>query len=86
MKYQLYPLTHRDLARRVVEELETREAEVVRRYYGLDGVPMTLTDIGKSWGVSREWVRQVKDQALAKLRRSARGKQLRPHAQDMEEI
>lgn len=49
--------------------LPEREAEVIRRYYGLDGTePMTLTRIGQALGVSRERVSALRDRALRRLR------------------
>ena len=52
-------------------QLRPRELRVVRLYFGLDdGEPMTLDAIGTLLGVTRERVRQIKDRALSKLRRS----------------
>jgi RNA polymerase primary sigma factor len=54
-----------------MEVLRGREKEVVTMYFGLDGdEPRTLEDIGKRYGVTRERVRQIKDRALSRLRRS----------------
>jgi RNA polymerase primary sigma factor len=58
----------RDL-RRVLENLTDREREILTRYYGLDGEePMTLEAIGGVLGYTRERIRQVKEQAIEKLR------------------
>jgi RNA polymerase primary sigma factor len=52
-------------------ELRGREATVVRLYFGFDGGdPMTLESIGQRLGVTRERVRQIKDRALSRLRKS----------------
>jgi RNA polymerase primary sigma factor len=52
-------------------ELRGREAMVVRLYFGFDGGdPMTLESIGRKLGVTRERVRQIKDRALSRLRKS----------------
>ena len=52
-------------------ELRRREATVVRLYFGFDGrEPMTLESIGKRLGVTRERVRQIKERALSRLRKS----------------
>ncbi|HWH52048.1 MAG TPA: RNA polymerase sigma factor RpoD/SigA [Gemmatimonadaceae bacterium] len=52
-------------------QLRPRELRVVRLYFGLDdGEPMTLDAIGTLLGVTRERVRQIKDRALSRLRRS----------------
>jgi RNA polymerase primary sigma factor len=51
--------------------LRGREATVVRLYFGFDGGdPMTLESIGRRLGVTRERVRQIKDRALSRLRKS----------------
>ena len=44
---------------------------VLRLYFGFDGTdPLTLEDIGTLLGVTRERVRQIKEKALSRLRRS----------------
>ncbi|GII91089.1 sigma-70 family RNA polymerase sigma factor [Sinosporangium siamense] len=49
--------------------LPARDADVVRRRVGIvDGVPQTLEDIGQSYGISRERVRQLEKRALGELR------------------
>ena len=51
--------------------LRPRELRVLRRYFGLDHKdPMTLEEIAEGLGVTRERVRQIKDNALRKIRRS----------------
>ena len=53
----------------VMDLLAPRERRVLVMYYGLDGnEPMTLKQIGKVFGVSRERVRQLRERALARLR------------------
>jgi RNA polymerase sigma factor (sigma-70 family) len=48
--------------------LTEREKEVVVRRFGLDdGDPDTLEEIGESWGVTRERIRQIESQALRRL-------------------
>jgi len=55
--------------RRVVASLPERERQVLELRYGLGGdEPMTLEDIGRAFGVTRERVRQVESRALAKLK------------------
>lgn len=51
--------------------LEPRAAFVVRRYYGIgDGEPATLGQIGAVLGVTKERVRQLRDEGLDELRES----------------
>jgi len=53
---------------RLLDEIDEREAEILRLRYGLDGDgPMTLKNIGKKIGLTRERVRQIEKEALDKL-------------------
>lgn len=48
--------------------LKDREKDVIIRRYGLNGeAPMTLEDIGKIYGITRERVRQIESKAMRKL-------------------
>ena len=50
--------------------LPPKEKLVVRSHFGLNGQQKrTLAEIGKKLGVSREYVRQIKEKALKKLRK-----------------
>lgn len=67
-----------DVLRHGLLRLPEREAEVVRRYYGLDGAePATLAEIGSALGVSRERAGVIRERALARLRTGAAGRDLR---------
>ncbi len=73
-------LRHKDI-REALEVLDRREADIVRRHYGLTGVkPESLQSIGRHYGVTRERVRQLRDRALWKLRTSDRANQLSEYA------
>lgn len=65
-------VSHRAETQRIREllgSLDEREAAIVRMRYGLDGKePMTLKEIGKSIGLTRERVRQIEADTLKKLR------------------
>jgi RNA polymerase primary sigma factor len=59
---------------RQLETMDTREATVLRMRFGLDGhEPRTLKEIGESLGLTRERVRQIETEALAKLAVSLEG-------------
>ncbi len=59
--------------------LNTREQEVLRLRYGLEGgAPMTLDEIGRRYSVSRERIRQIEIKALRKLRVPDRRRALEP--------
>jgi RNA polymerase primary sigma factor len=63
-------LVLRDELEKVMEKLTERERVVLRLRFGMeDGRPHTLEEIGEALGVSRERVRQIEKEALAKLRR-----------------
>jgi RNA polymerase sigma factor (sigma-70 family) len=52
----------------LLNEIEPREAEVLRLHYGLIGCkPMTLKQIGNKLGLTRERIRQIQRSALTKL-------------------
>ena len=52
----------------MLNELDDRSADIVRRRYGLvDGRPNRLSEIGEHWGISAERVRQIERNAMAKL-------------------
>jgi RNA polymerase nonessential primary-like sigma factor len=70
-----------DDLRRVLATLEDREQKVIRLRYGLDdGQPHTLDQIGKRFGLSRERVRQIEREVMAKLRHGDRAERLRAYA------
>jgi RNA polymerase sigma factor (sigma-70 family) len=55
-------------ALRLLNEIDPREADVLRLHYGLDGKkPMSLKEIGKKLGLTRERIRQIRRDALTNL-------------------
>lgn len=73
-------LRHSDV-RTVLASLEVREQEVIALRYGLDdGVPRTLDQIGRKFGLSRERVRQIEREVMSKLRDGERAAKLREYA------
>jgi len=55
----------------LLDQVDVREAKILKLRYGLDGRdPMTLKEIGAEIGLTRERVRQIEHEALAKLRDS----------------
>lgn len=60
---------------RVLETLTPREADVVRLYFGLDAQhPMSLEEIGETFDLTRERVRQIKEKAIRRLKHTSRSK------------
>lgn len=57
------------LVREVMTTLTGRESEVMALRFGLeDGTPRTLEEVGEHFGLTRERIRQIQEQALGKLR------------------
>jgi len=55
-------------ALRLLDELDPRAAEVLRLHYGLGGRrPLTLKEIGKKMGLTRERIRQIRRDSLTSL-------------------
>ncbi len=53
---------------RLLDKIDPREANILRLHYGLDGnKPMTLKEIGRELGLTRERIRQLRRDALTKL-------------------
>jgi RNA polymerase primary sigma factor len=64
----------------VLRSLTPREAEVLRRRFGMgDGTEHTLEEVGKAFNVTRERIRQIESKALRKLRHPTRAKMLKPY-------
>lgn len=62
----------------VLSGLSEREAQVIRLRFGIeDGYAHTLDQIGRTFGVSRERIRQIEERALNKLRHPVRVRKLR---------
>jgi len=62
----------------VVKKLPTRLRRLIRLAYGLDGQGgHSLAEIGRGWGISRERVRQLRNNALVLLRLPALSMRLR---------
>jgi RNA polymerase primary sigma factor len=59
-----------DALREALKSLDTRERRVLELRYGLDGErPRTLDELGRAFKVTRERIRQIESQSLAKLER-----------------
>ncbi|MBL3687008.1 RNA polymerase sigma factor [Leucobacter zeae] len=64
----------------LLDSLSEREAGVIRMRFGLgDGMPKTLDQIGDTFGVTRERIRQIESKTMAKLRHPSRSQQLRDY-------
>jgi len=65
---------------RALETLTPREADVIRLYFGLAGQhSMTLEEIGVTFVLTRELVRQIKEKAIRRLKHTSRSKILKTY-------
>ena len=64
----------------VLSTLSDREARVLKLRFGLEGnKQMTLEEVGRVFGVTRERIRQIEAKALRKLRHPSRSKKLKDY-------
>lgn len=52
--------------------LSQRERQIIELYFGLNGTPLTLEEIGDDYGLTKERIRQIKEKALRKLRNKSK--------------
>ena len=67
-----------DKIHQMLNTLSPKEERILRMRFGLgDETPHTLEEVGQTFGVSRERIRQIEAQALRKLKHPTRSDQLR---------
>ena len=65
---------------RALETLTPREADVIKLYFGLGNHHrMTLEEIGETFDLTRERVRQIKEKAIRRLKHTSRSKILKTY-------
>jgi RNA polymerase primary sigma factor len=65
---------------RSLQTLTSREADVIRLYFGLGGEhPLTLEEIGERFDLTRERVRQIKEKAIRRLKHTSRSRILKSY-------
>ncbi len=63
---------------KILRDLTSREAEIIRLYFGLEEEnSLTLEEIGERFNITRERVRQIKEKAIKRLRHSSRSNMLK---------
>ncbi|MFT7698622.1 MAG: RNA polymerase primary sigma factor, partial [Candidatus Krumholzibacteriia bacterium] len=68
---------------RMLGDLKTREAKVLKLYYGLGSdEEMTLEEIGQIMGLTRERIRQIKEEAFDKIRSSKTFKYMHDYSEE----
>src|ERR1051326_1856873 len=74
----------KDQTAQVLRTLTPREEKVIKMRFGLeDGSEHTLEEVGQSFAVTRERIRQIEAKALRKLRHPSRSRQLRAFLADV---
>ena len=53
---------------RALSQLQEREREILKMFFGIGGQEMTLEEIGEKFDLTRERVRQIKEKAIRKLK------------------
>ena len=62
----------------VLDTLSDREKDILIKRFGLeDGKPKTLEEVGMTYNLTKERIRQIENKALMKLRHPSRAKMLR---------
>ena len=70
----------------VLRTLSAREEKIIRMRFGIeDGSERTLEEVGQSFGVTRERIRQIEAKALRKLRHPSRSGKLKAFFNDVGE-
>jgi len=78
VEYQIIKNSIEQQIREALNELDEREATVLKLRFGIDcDEPMTLQEIGERLGLTRERIRQIENKAMNKLAKSQKLKQLR---------
>lgn len=73
----------REAVRAILNELAPREQEVMRMRFGLDGQDgATLEEVGQTFNITRERVRQIEVRTLFRLRHVANSRLLRQYVDD----
>jgi RNA polymerase primary sigma factor len=74
----------KEMTERVLNMLTPREERIIKMRFGLeDGTERTLEEVGKTFGLTRERIRQIEAKALRKLRQPSRSGQLRGFLADV---
>ncbi|WP_435134892.1 sigma-70 family RNA polymerase sigma factor [Formosa sp. A9] len=65
---------------RALDTLSTRESDVIKLFFGLSNeAPMSLDEIGETFDLTRERVRQIKEKGIRRLRHSSKNKILKTY-------
>ena len=62
---------HKEIVSELMEGLDDRDQRIIKNFFGFNGEEMNLVEIGRSEGVTRERIRQLRNKALEKMRSKA---------------
>jgi RNA polymerase primary sigma factor len=77
-----FGLINESLSREISRALATlteRERDIIRYFFGIGCQEMTLEEIGETFSLTRERVRQIKEKAIRRLRHTSRSKLLKSY-------
>ena len=70
----------------LIDELDPREAEIIRLRFGLGGEkPLTLEEVGEKFGITRERVRQLQNMALTRMRKALLARERQRSQEEIQE-
>ncbi len=65
--------------KRALTTLTERESDIIRLFFGIGYMEMTLEEIAERFGLTRERVRQIKEKAIRRLHHTSRSKLLKTY-------
>lgn len=64
---------------RALSTLTEREKEIIKHFFGINCMELTLEEIGYKFDLTRERVRQIKEKAIKRLRHTSKSKMLKSY-------
>ena len=64
---------------RALDQLNPRERDILKMFFGIGCQEMTLEEIGAKFDLTRERVRQIKEKAIRRLRANTKNKLLKSY-------
>ena len=58
----------KEIIEKLLENLSSRQKEIIEERFGLKGRKLTLAAIGKKYGLTRERIRQIEAKVFEKIR------------------
>lgn len=64
---------------RALSTLTVREKDIIKHFFGINCLELSLEEIGEKFGLTRERVRQIKEKAIKRLRQKSKSKLLKTY-------